>query len=295
MIEIRRVRLLQVPSWRASAWREAAAAACQAKGWTFHFQDRQDATPQIDPDRSSLIFGWIDHAPEGQVTDWLVQTTRPDDAATILAESLGLSDIDALHETSLRLASASTLVAAGAIVFKAEDAHLDIPGLGRVMLAADRERAETHSIERPLRIYDTLPPAHGATVSWSAALFRYGDPKAAEALDGHIDLIGRRRLLFNGPHIFLARGVWRFRATFSVRPADKADMLIEWGYGDRAVQIQKVFDQAGHYEIEMQQTWDEVAPADFRISVMTPVLDGGLEFHGGTLERLADALAPEPA
>lgn len=295
MMEIRRVRLLQIPSWRMSAWREAVSAACLTQGWTFHVQDRDDPTPELDAEKSSLIIGWVDHAPEGHVTDWIVQTAVPDDAVKILEGAMVLSYVDALHEASLRFASASTLVAAGAAVFEAGEAHLDIPGLGRVTLEPAAEPAGVHGVERPLRVYDSLPPEHGATVTWSQALFRYGDPRPAEALDGQIELIGRRRLLFNGPHIFLPRGVWRFRATFSVRPADKADLLIEWGYGERAVRIHKLFDEAGHYEIEMQQTWDEVAPADFRISIMMPVLDGALEFHGGTLDRLADVSPPEAA
>lgn len=286
MTDLRRVRLLQIPSPRASAWRDAAAAACQAQGWTFHVQDRDDPTPELDPARSSLIFGWVDHAPEGLVTDWLVQTGSPDEAASILEGAMDLPYVDALHEASLRLASACTLVSAGATVVDARDADLDIPGLGRITLGAEADRAPAEG-DRPLRIYDSLPPEPGATVTWSENLFRYADARPAETLDGRIDLIGRRRLLFNGPHIFLPRGVWRFRATFAVQPADKADLLIEWGHGDEVVRIHELFDRPGHYEIEMQQTWDRVATADFRISVMMPVLDGALAFHGGTLERLS--------
>ncbi|CAN5209513.1 hypothetical protein BH09PSE1_BH09PSE1_07400 [soil metagenome] len=294
MTEIRRVRLLQIPSDRASAWREAAAAACQASDWTFHVQDRNDPTPVLDPDRSSLTFGWVDHAPEGHVTDWLVQTGRPEQASAILAASMGLSEVDALYEASLRLASATTLAVAGAKVSADDDTVLDIPGLGPIALAASAPTAAPESLDHPLSLFESLPPAHGVKTSWPKRLFRYADTGPATALDGRIELIGRRRLLFNGPHIFLPRGVWRFRGTFSVQPEDKADLLIEWGYGPSAAQLQQVFEAAGYYEIEMQHTWNEVSPADFRITILTPALDGALEFHGGTLERLADLPVTEP-
>ena len=286
MIEVQRIRLLQIPSRRASGWREAAAAACLAKGWAFHVQDREDPTPLLDPNKSSLIFGWVDHAPEGHVTDWLVQTGRPEEAAELLAQTMALSVTEALYETSLRLASATTLVRAGAVVSNADDLELNVPGLGKITLDLGVS-SEARTLPCPLDMFRSLPPLPGAEASWPQQLFRYSDPKPAISLDGQIELIGRRRLLFNGPHIFLPRGLWQFHATFSVRPEDKADLLIEWGYGDRAVQLHQAFDEAGRYEIEMQQTWDEVAPADFRISLLTPVLDGGFEFHGGVVKCLA--------
>ncbi|MDA0742713.1 MAG: hypothetical protein O3A72_02570 [Proteobacteria bacterium] len=287
MTDLHRLRMLQIPSYRAVVWRAALAAACEQAGWAFHIQDRDDPAPVLDPARSSLVIGWVDHAPEGMVTHWLVQAARPEEALSWMREVHSLSEHDGLYETSLRLGSATTLVTSGAYVCHADDAEIYLPGLGRI--AIDEVGTYPPLAACPLAFYDHLPPPVGTRVDWPAHLFRYCDGGVSVTQDGIIPLIGRRRLLFNGPHIFLPRGRWRFTGQFAVEPGDRAELHIEWGYGESVARLEEVVDRAGLYEVSLDKDWDGVAPADFRISLLMPVLDGELRFIGGSLLRLTAA------
>lgn len=287
MTDMHRLRMLQIPSHRAMVWRSALAAACDRAGWAFHIQDRDDPTPVLDPAKNSLVIGWVDHAPEGVVTRWIVQASRPGETLSWLQEVHSFSEHDGLYEASLRLGSATTLVDAGAYLCHADDAAIDLPGLGRIVVDAGGSHSPPDA--GSLAFYDNLPPADGTGVSWPPRLFRYRDEHVAAAQDGVIPLVGRRRLLFNGPHIFLPRGRWRFTGQFAVKPGDRAELHIEWGYGESVARLEEVVDRAGIYEVALEQVWDGVAPADFRISLLMPVLDGELRFLGGNLVRLAAA------
>ena len=87
-------------------------------------------------------------------------------------------------------------------------------------------------------------------------------------------------MLLNGPNISLPPGVWTASATFAVKPRGKADLFVEWGHGVDVESFAKIFEQDGRYRLDLTKTWYVSAPADFRISLMMPVLDGEFAFEG---------------
>jgi len=98
-------------------------------------------------------------------------------------------------------------------------------------------------------------------------------------------LVGRRRLLLNGPNIFLPAGSWSFVAEISIDPPGKTELLIEWGHGHDVASLLTPIDVAGRYELSLEKQWTAFQPADFRISLMIPALEGEFCFHGGMLTR----------
>lgn len=289
MSEIIQVRLLQIQASGAASWRQALHQACVAAGWRF-YECWDDQPPAMDIGQSGLMISWSAEGPlDGAV--WVVQSCRPQAAVATLARLFSLSEVDALYHASARFALASALVEKGALYTHVSDTVMTVPGLGQVRMVpveGDGATDDGGTENGPLAYYERLPPPIGASAHWGAEIFAY--PDGGECRDGRagISLLGRRRLLLNGPNLSLTPGVWEARARFAIDPQDHADVLIEWGYGVETAQLTHVFDVAGHYEITLTQEWEEAAPADFRISLMTPALEGTLWFEGVDLRRISD-------
>lgn len=286
-----RVWLMQTPSCAEEGWRDALSHACSERGWEFLVQEPNGVAPTPTAGRPSLTTGWLDHTGDQAVTCFVVQYSTPRDSEAVLLEA-GLSAHDALHESSMRFAFADALVRRGAGVAFSSDPVLSIPGLGDVAGPAGRQAISSRG-PHPLDLYADGPTPANLTVRWSEGLFVYPGLDETAERDGVVSLLGRRRLLFNGPNIFLPPGVWRFQAEFSIDPGGVADLLIEWGRGYDVQALPVKIHRPGRYEVDMSYAWTEVAPADFRISLMTPMLGGVMEFRGGTLSRLADDAVPE--
>lgn len=301
MSRLERIWLIQTPSRAGEAWRTALAAACAERGWAFATHERGENAPIPDPERSQLTVSWIDWSEGQPVTHWCVQNGGPEDSPAVLAERDALSDNDALYEGSLRLACADHVARNGAIVVSSEDDVIVLPGLGAVRRPADAPRTPVDT-RHPLDLYRTFPLRPGRSIRWGPEHFVYADPLAGATRNGVISLVGRRRLLFTGPPIFLSPGRWRFEGEFSIEPPGESELAIEWGYGEEAQTLSAVITHSGRYSVVLEQAWTRVACADFRISMLIPALEGQLEFHGGVLTRLEDlpearaafAESPEP-
>lgn len=283
--------LMQTPSRAGPAWRDAFAQACAERGWAFVTHERGDPAPPPAPDRPQLTVSWLDWTEGQPVTRFYVQRGAPQDAPVMLVEQGAVPESEALYEGSLRLACAEYMALNGAVVVSMDDEVILLPGLGEIRRPSGAEHGRD-APDHPLDLYRKAPLSPEASVRWGPEHFVYCDTLAAQAGNGEISLVGRRRLLFTGPPIFLPPGHWRFDGEFSIDPPGETELLIEWGYGDQAQRLPVVISRPGRYSVSLEQAWTRVACADFRISLMIPALDGRLDFHGGVLTRIGDA--PEP-
>lgn len=285
--------LVQTPSRAAQSWREAFAAACDAQGWIFALHQRGQATPPPHPDRPQLTVSDF-YADEGvPITHWVIQRGAPEEAPDILVEHGLTTSETALYEASLSLAMVEQMVQSGARVLTMDQDSVILPGLGEICRpagAVDTAQNPHH----PLSLYSSTPLKTGAAVRWGPERFNYPEARDTDAA-GRISLVGRRRLLFNGPPIFLPPGQWRFEGEFSIDPPGETELLIEWGSGYDVQSLPVAIARPGRYSVILERPWSTVACADFRISLMIPALDGHLEFHGGVVTRIGDAPAPGSA
>ena len=284
--------LVQTPSRAAQGWREAFAATCDAQGWVFALHQRGQATPQPHPAQPQLTVSDY-YADEGTpISHWFIQRGVPDEAPDVLVEH-GLAPADAaLYEASLSLAMVEHMVQAGARVLTTDQDIVVLPGLGEIY-RPDGVSEKALNPHHPLGFYGSTPLTSGASVRWGPENFNYIDAKDTDG-EGRISLIGRRRLLFNGPPIFLPPARWRFEGEFSINPPGETELLIEWGHGYDVQPLSVAITRPGRYSVSLEKGWSVVACADFRISLMIPALDGELEFHGGVLTRIGDAPTPDP-
>jgi hypothetical protein len=274
-----RLRILQIPAANSAGWRDRIAEACRAADWDF-VEYWGGAEPPVDPARNCAIVCWDDTGATLVATDWLILSCSPDDAVSVLRRNLALSRTEALYYAAGRFALASRLAQLGARVFRDTDAELTAPGLG-VIPGPVLQPAEPDDERAPeLSLYETLPPVVGVTTHWPSSMFSYPGARMEDESVSKFSLLGRRRLLLNGPSISLPPGVWTAHATFAVKPRGKADLFVEWGSGVEAESFAKIFDTDGRYGLELTRRWEVAAPADFRISLMMPVLDGEFTFEG---------------
>ena len=176
----------------------------------------------------------------------------------------------------------SMLAMTGVPVFLDSSAALELPGLGRVVLG-DRLVARVTDVSSTLSIYDSIPPIVGGAAFWPPESFFYTD----QPRGGEVALLGRRRLLLNGPNLALCAGVWSVNAQIDIDPAPRAELLVEWGHGYETSTLEHAFTKPGRFEFLLRHEWTSPAPADFRISLMLPALDGRINFRGLTVRREA--------
>ncbi len=279
-----RVRVLQVPARDSDFWRAQFAQACQAADWDYVEYWGGDE-PALAEGRSALIVGWDASGASLAPDHWIILGCTPEEAISVSEASLHLPRPDAIYHTSNRFALCSTLAVAGAAVFQNTDAFIETPGLGRI----SRHQIEFDSVTdpaSPLSLYEVLPPAPGVRVHWPADLFVYPTKDGSPGGSPTIGLLGRRRLLLNGPNIALPAGAWQAKASFYLDPPGKADLLIEWGFGVSVASFHQILEREGLYELTLTHVWPEAAPADFRISLMMPALDGTLEMRGLDLSHV---------
>lgn len=276
----RQVRIFQIPTAQAPAWRVQIAAACARSGWGYAESWSGETFDNFD--QNSVVVGWFSDTDDTQA-DWIVHSAAPADVFALLVDG-GLGRDEAIHHAGLRLGIASTVAERGATVAYQADAGLDIPGLGYVEAPADALHAVADSTAAAFALYEQLPVLPGKRIVWGADVFSYEKDTFGEAR--RVELLGRRRLLFNGPNIALPPGLWRAKARLKIEPQDMADLFIEWGHGADAVSLRYEFIRAGQYELTLSRKWTKVEPADFRISVMTSALAGWLELDEVVVERV---------
>ncbi len=278
--------LLQMPSLDMHAWRTSLREACDERGWEFAVHERGCPTPKAHDGRPLLVVGWLDQIGDLEVTNWAVQLAPPLQVAQLLKTQGDLSEHDALYEASLRLATGWKLSELGALTYWCDEKAIELPGLGRVD-GPSRDLLEINSApsDHPLAMFDRGGVAGQKKTVWEQTVFLFPDSRPSEVTEGYRALVGRRRLLFHGPNIFLPPGNWRFSAELSIQPPGRTELLVEWGHGHEVVSVTSPIDIAGRYEFSFERQWDAVQPADFRVSLMIPALEGEFSFHGGVLTR----------
>ncbi|MFN7110172.1 MAG: hypothetical protein ACK4M2_00930 [Brevundimonas sp.] len=282
------LRLLQSPFPGDDLWRQTIAGACKACGWQYA-EHWGGASPTLDPFRNAIIVGWTTDASDVKTTHWAVQTAAPDVVMAAFEQRLKLAPDDARYLASRHLAEVAALARLGAPVSYAGDGEIQLPILGSVPTPLEAPLAPPVGIPGSgLAVYQDADVPIDTEVFWPSDLFNFGD-LADKRRGVRVELLGRRRLLFNGPNIWLPPGVWEACAELRVLPQEKADLLIEWGYGTEVAEIAEVLTSAGRYKIRITQNWLAPAPADFRISLMMPALAGWLEFPGLKVRRIGDA------
>lgn len=282
---VERIWLVQTPSMVAQAWREALGRACVEQGWDFAIHESGDPLPMGSAGRSLLVVAWFGQTDGPDLTHCAVQLSPPLEVAAVLKSQWNLNDHDACYEASLRLATAWELVESGASVSWSDEAEIALGGLGRVCKPQDQASRPPSVIDHPLSMFERGPTAGTQATQWNPDIFLYPEARPSEGPIGSLPLVGRRRLLLNGPNIFLPAGAWRFQAEISIDPPGKTELLVEWGHGYEVASLVTPIDIAGRYELSLEKQWTEVQPADFRISLMIPALEGEFCFHGGRLTR----------
>lgn len=288
MNAVERIWLVQTPSALSQAWRDVLEESCAERGWDFAIHERGHPTPTATLGRPLLVVAWLDQAEGIEVTDWLVQLSPPLDVVALLKSSGDLSDHDALYEASLRLATAWDRVARGASETWWDDEELEIVGLGRIKRPQLPVAIAPVLADHPLSMFERDAQKDGRGTQWKPDVFLYPDIPSGEGVAGSLSLVGRRRLLFNGPNIFLPSGRWSFAAEFSIDPPGRTELVVEWGHGYDVVSLVAPINVPGRYELQLEKCWESAQPADFRISLMIPALDGDFVFHGGTVSRRLD-------
>jgi hypothetical protein len=271
-VTARKIRLLVSPSKLSDLWREGLAQACIEKGWCYVEYWGGDE-PALNDACETLVVGWDFSGFEGVQFDWVVLQCPVRDAIDELAARLDLSPVDAVRHASSRFANASYLAGVGAPVFSSEAEAFNFPGLGPVRRRGGPARP-TSGQPSLLDMYRTLPVPAGSQVRWTPDMFSFPGSTPIGDQPGHIDLFGRRRMLFNGPNLALPPGLWRIEARFMVEPRNRVNLLFEWGFGVAVAAVDITFDKPGHYELALEHEWTGPAPADFRASLMVPVLEG---------------------
>jgi len=279
------VWLVQTPSSSAHVWRDILAQACLARGWDFAVHDQGHPLPAPASGRSLLVVASFDELESPHITHRAVQLSPPLEAVSVLKSQGGLNDHDAFYAASARLAAAWELVERGAPVSWSDEPELEIAGLGKVAGPVAQSSSYAPRTDHPLFMFERGSAAGVGATRWNPDLFLYPDARPSVGAVGSFPLVGRRRLLLNGPNIFLPAGSWSFVAEISIDPPGKTELLIEWGHGHDVASLLTPIDVAGRYELSLEKQWTAFQPADFRISLMIPALEGEFCFHGGMLTR----------
>ncbi|WP_395650877.1 hypothetical protein, partial [Brevundimonas sp.] len=250
--------VLFVDELSASVWKPALTSAAQVGGWDV-VTGPVDNWPSLT-DRCVVLSDdteWRLVIPGTQAA--VIMMGPPSWEGRDLADPQSKADI-ALE--SARLARASDLVQQGAVFVDAGTQSFTLSLLGEV--ARDPVVLSVPTVRSsPLDIYRSIPPRSGASAIWPAECLMY---PLGEALDGaagpDMDLTGRARILFHGPHLYLTEGLWRVTVQISVDPEGGVSPLrFEWKHGDSAVVCEAPINQPGRYELQLERRWEVTGPS----------------------------------
>ncbi|MNS06465.1 hypothetical protein D3C72_378900 [compost metagenome] len=275
------LRILLSPAPRTKVWTAAIAEACRLAQWDY-FESWGGPLPKLKAGRNTVVVGWsYDRDVPG--AHWSVLACDPQSAVVYLRQHHDLSEAELLYHVAGRFAIMSKLAIEGALVWRDDSEAIDFPFLGQVRTV---DGAYTPpAVSGPLSFYEAIPPLAGATAEWPVGYFNYPGVAAPTDATMTLELTGRRRLLFNGPNFSLPPGLWTARARFDLDPKwATVDLLMEWGHGEHVQALRQALTTPGRYELKLSHLWEVAAPGDFRVSIMMPVLDGTLTFHGVTVE-----------
>ena len=242
----KRIQILQVPGVNDEAWRQAIADRCYAAGWRY-YEHWGSGVLEVDPDVDCVAVVWSRPAEPVSGVTWLVQTCTPEHALEALVERFGATAENAPIHVSNRYLFATDLALAGAPVGTLYDAEFEIPGLGAVTNPAVSVTPSPDA-GGPLSLYRNIPPHHRSMV-WSADVLDFSESvELGRSRDGvTVDLTGRRRILTQGPHISLPRGLWRVE--FRIVLDAPGPTVLRFAWGDAAMEA--TLDRPGTYELTL--------------------------------------------
>jgi hypothetical protein len=137
---------------------------------------------------------------------------------------------------------------------------------------------------QPLQMYNSLPVRPGAFAWWPYAVFL----TAAGQCPAVIDVMGRARVLFCGPHISLIEGQWQADIVFDItKEAATHDYLIEFGTTGRLSRIFYRPAKAGQQIVSLRHTARNNAPVEVRIELLRAAFHGELKLSGCWITKIA--------
>lgn len=281
--------VLQVPDEEDEAWRRALFDVAIAKGWKY-YEEWAGETIALDPDAGGLMLTGADTATSLPPEQWVVITTSPQHAVSTIGKRYGVDEKQAIIQASDRFAMADALVKRGSLLASSQAAVITIPGLEPAKRADHSEyflNAEDVSpagVDGPLAFYQQLPVSETAKAWWPASMLTYPGSHIEETDDGVcVTLVGRRRLLTQGPHIMLPAGRWVLTTEITLDSPVAVALRIEWG----SSVLEPTLRANGKYEIRMVTDQPERFRSDLSIQLLVPVLHGEMTLHGSWLERQA--------
>ncbi|HEX6443001.1 MAG TPA: hypothetical protein VF007_12490 [Stellaceae bacterium] len=157
------------------------------------------------------------------------------------------------------------------------------------------DAAEAQILQAALGPYLELPAINEAVpIGWAPELFLRGE-RSSEPAAGPIDITGRPRCLFSGPHIFLPSGSWSLALALNIsREAAEHEFVAEL-MTDAPLASGTIRPRAeGPAEIHLDFVLPELAdhPVSLKLSTRRAAFDGAIGLLGATLTR-ADGAADE--
>ena len=288
------LRVLPTPSAKISAWRHCIEVACKRAGWSYY--DYWGGEPPVIDGGNAVIMGATSEALPYDFDHHVVLSCSPDDVVDFLQAGPPERSLDdARYHAAAYLAVAANQLDRGAIQVHQTQTWCELPGLGRVDGPADAGPIPAQGLADDLSLYADVPLKPGVTQQWSPDILTYHGADLVVGEEARISLIGRRRLLLNGPNIALPPGEWTVRTRLTILEDCRPELLIEWGYQTSVASLTHRFEEPGTYEIELTFVWSEVAPADFRISLMTSMLHGEMSLAPLEIRKGSDTPFAETA
>lgn len=278
-----------VPSARAAGWRKAIEDAAALIGFRLV---EGHAVPLSDDlsDTSPTIILSSDAEAAWRPDEAVHAVVIRDTAGALMTELVarGASDSEALHLASCFFSTASNLADSGAIVHGAHSGTLELPCLGFVRHPDGEQKAADGS--SALGIYDSVPPAIGASARWPNGIFQFPNfigGSVENSGQSRIDLTGRARTLVFGPYIVLPPGSWRVDAEVGLELEGAAAHLhFEWGAGCDFHGFSKTLIKSGIYKILIDKVWEASSASEFRIVSAQPHFHGWLEVRSVCVTRV---------
>ncbi len=219
---------------------------------------------------------------------------EPESSPEAVADRYALEGAQRDHHAALLLARALSLATEHRVVTAQELAtrprQIELLDLRLSPPESGAEVSRNPPLTNAFKIYRAAGPALPSPVPWSEDLFLFETKAASAGLGlGVLDITGRPRMLVNGPYFFMPPGSWRACIRFGVdKDAAKHQYRLDWGTMTACVSEYVTPRQPGVYELELDYTWDDVAPAEIRLILTEGSFMGTLLFQGMTVRPVPD-------
>ncbi len=274
------VCIFQVPAPGDEAWRHAIAAACSAHDWDY-YEQFDDAPLKMDPERNGVVVTWALYPAPTERPVWIIQTCAPGLAVETLADRYGLSQAEAELHASSRFAEADSLIDTATAISVRSDPVV-IPGMGTVDPPPGLPRIDHWPPAGLLALYEGARPQEVEIQCSPDRLTLTSECVETTADGARLWLVGRRRILAQGPDIWVPAGQWTVTVQLILDAPVGATLGFQWAQGDH---VEEFLSQSGVYLLEFTTRRDDKILLDLRISLMVPILNGHLTVGPLTIRR----------